>query len=203
MWCVRVAFGRWDVRMALRKRPSSPQLQDPVRTAPSSWPRAASLAPMPSRPHGIASLLRRGFAHEPNVITLPRVGFLQRTPPTSRPPTIRSRSHGTASSSTTPATRRDIVGRVREVLRFVYGPGRAGAIEDQALEILRAGRTTAQEPSRLVPQPEGLASLGSRSSISTSDVTRRVAGRRRSIGGSARGPGVGRAATAYGSTTTA
>lgn len=139
MWCVGVAFGRWDVRMA--SDPSLiPDLQGPFERLPRVAP-GGLVGPegLPATRNQIAS--EAWLRARPNVITLPEPGSWD------GPDRITAADYmidvawdGILVDD--PGHPRDIVGKVREVLRYVYGGDRAQAIEDEALEILRAdGRT--------------------------------------------------------------
>ena len=138
MWCVGVAFGRWDVRMA-GDQSLIPKLQGPFDRLPQVAP-GGLVGPdaLPARPNRIAS--EAWLRARPDVISLPEPGSFD------------GPGHIAASDYPVPVAwdgvlvddpghRRDIVGMVREVLRFVYGPGRAGMIEDEALDILRNSGT--------------------------------------------------------------
>lgn len=139
MWCVGVAFGRWDVRMA-KNQSLIPDLQGPFERLPRVAP-GGLVGPdgLPATVDRIAS--EAWLRVRPDAITLPD------------PEEIAGDARITADEYPVdvawdgvlvddPGHPRDIVGKVREVLRYVYGAGRAEAIEEEALEILRAdGRT--------------------------------------------------------------
>ena len=139
LWCVGAAFGRWDVRMA-RDASLIPELQSPFDRLPRVAP-GGLVGPdgLPATRNRIASEAWLRARTNPN--TLPE------------PASFEGPDHIMAADYPVqvawdgvlvddPGHPCDIVGRVREVFRFVYGPGRAEAIEAEAVEILRAGRNT-------------------------------------------------------------
>ena len=136
MWCVGVAFGRWDIRMA-RDDSLIPELQGPFDRLPQIAP-GGLVGPdaLPAMRNRIAS--EAWLRARADVISLPEPGsFAGPDHVTSADYPVEIAWDGVLVDD--PGHPRDIIGRVREVLRFVYGPDRAGAIEDEALEILRAG----------------------------------------------------------------
>ena len=102
MWCVGVAFGRWDVRMA-RDQSLIPELQGPFDRLPQVAP-GGLVGPdaLPATRKRIAS--EAWLRARADVISLPEARAPSRDLTTSRQPTIPSRSPGTASSWTIPAT---------------------------------------------------------------------------------------------------
>lgn len=138
MWCAGVAFGRWDVRMA--GDPSLiPELQGPFDRLPQVAP-GGLVGPdaLPATRNRIAS--EAWLRARADVISLPDPGSFE------GPDHITAADYPVSVAwdgvlVDDPGHRRDIVGRIREVLRFVYGADRAGAIEDEALDILRNGGT--------------------------------------------------------------
>ena len=136
MWCVGVAFGRWDVRMA-RDDSLIPELQGPFDRLPQVAP-GGLVGPdaLPATRNRIAS--EAWLRARADVITLPESrSFDGRDHITAAEYPVQVAWDGVLVDD--PGHPCDIVGRVREVLGFVYGPDRAGAIEDEALEMLRAG----------------------------------------------------------------
>jgi len=139
MWCVGVAFGRWDVRMA-RDESLIPELQGPFERLPRVAP-AGLVGPdgLPATRSRIAS--EAWLRARPNVISLPEPGSFEGPESiTAEDYPIDVAWNGILVDD--PDHPWDLVGKVREVLRYVYGPERAQAIEDEVLESLRAdGRT--------------------------------------------------------------
>lgn len=139
MWCVGVAFGRWDVRMALDPT-LLPALQGPFDPLPRCAPGAlvGTDGLPPSRPEEIAP--EAWLRARKNVLALPGIDDLRLT------------TDGAADSQSSivnpqssiawdgilvddPTHPSDIVARVRGVLTLLWGD-RAGAIEHEACEIL-------------------------------------------------------------------
>ena len=138
MWCVGVAFGRWDVRMA-RDQSLIPELQGPFDRLPQVAP-GGLVGPdaLPATRNRIAS--EAWLRARADVISLPERGSFE------GPDHIAAADYPVQVAwdgvlVDDPGHRRDIVDRVRQVLRFVYGADRARTIEDEALEVLRDGRT--------------------------------------------------------------
>lgn len=138
MWCLGVSFGRWDVRMA-RDQSLIPEFQGPFDRLPQVAP-GGLVGPdaLPATRNRIAS--EAWLRARPNVISLPEPGSFE------GPDHIAAADYPVQVAwdgvlVDDPGHRRDIVDRVRQVLRFVYGADRARTIEDEALEILRDGRT--------------------------------------------------------------
>jgi len=133
MWCVGVAFGRWDVRMA-RDPSLIPALQGPFERLPRLAPAALV------GPDGLAATRDR-IASEawlrarPSVIELPQEGSYEGPGwITAEEYPVQVAWDGVLVDD--PGHPKDIVERVREVLRYVWGD-RAEEIEEEALEILR------------------------------------------------------------------
>ena len=136
MWCVGVAFGRWDVRMA-RDQSLIPELQGPFDRLPQVAP-GGLVGPdaLPATRTRIAS--EAWLRARPNVISLPEPGSVEGSDHiTAADYPVQVAWDGVLVDD--PGHRRDIVGRIREVLRFIYGADRARTIEDEALDILRNG----------------------------------------------------------------
>ncbi|MFC1531302.1 hypothetical protein ACFL5T_03570 [Gemmatimonadota bacterium] len=132
-WCVGVAFGRWDVRVALDQS-LLPELQGPFERLPRVAP-GGLVGPdgFPATEDRIAS---EGWLRaRPNVITLPEPGSVEgsETILASEYP-IDVAWDGILVDD--PDHRRDIVRKVREVLRVVWGD-QADAIEEEALSLLQ------------------------------------------------------------------
>jgi hypothetical protein len=128
MWCVGVAFGRWDVRMALDPT-LLPALQGPFDPLPRCAPGAligANGLP-PTGPEEIAPeewlRTRKNVLDLPLPIQNPRSQI--QNPPVAWAGIL-------VDDPTHPA---DIVGRVREVLALLWGE-RADAVEREACNIL-------------------------------------------------------------------
>ena len=138
MWCVGVAFGRWDVRMA-RDPSLIPELQGPFDRLPQVAP--GGLVGPDALPATRARMASETWLRaRADAISLPEPGSFEGPDHiTASDYPVRVAWDGVLVDD--PGHRRDIVGRVREVLRFVYGADRAGAIEDEALDILRSGGT--------------------------------------------------------------
>ena len=136
MWCVGVAFGRWDVRMA-KDDSLIPELQGPFDRLPQIAP-GGLVGPdaLPATRNLIASeawlRARRDVITRPDPLSFDSPDHI-----TSVDYPVQVAWDGILVDD--PGHRCDIVGRVREVLRYVYGPERAGEIEGEAIEILRAG----------------------------------------------------------------
>jgi hypothetical protein len=139
MWCVGVAFGRWDVRMTLDPT-LLPALQGPFdplpRCAPSALVGTDGLPP--GRPDDVAP--EAWLRARKDVLDLPSIDDLR----------LAIDEEGTSQSSMVdlqsliardgilvddPTHSSDIVSRVRGVLALLWGD-RAGAIEREACEIL-------------------------------------------------------------------
>ncbi|MFC1531299.1 hypothetical protein ACFL5T_03555 [Gemmatimonadota bacterium] len=132
-WCVGVAFGRWDVRVALD--PSLlPELQGPFERLPRVAP-GGLVGPdgLPATEDCIASEV--WLRARPNVITLPEPGSVPGpdTIPASEYPVDVAWDGILVDDPDHP---RDIVRKVREVLRVVWGD-QADAIEEEALSLLQ------------------------------------------------------------------
>ena len=133
MWCLGVAYGRWDVRMA-RDASLLPELQGPFERLPRVAPGGlVGSDALPATRDSIAS--EAWLRARPNVISLPESGSF------SGPPAISAEQYpievvwdGILVDD--PGHPRDIIAKVREVLRYVYG-ARAHAIEEEALSILQ------------------------------------------------------------------
>jgi hypothetical protein len=134
-WCVGVAFGRWDMRMALDPT-LLPPLQGPFdplpRCAPSALVGADGLPP--AHEEGIAP--EAWLRVRKNVLDLPTISAdqletLHLKPETGYPLPI-AWDGILVDDPTHPS---DIVTRVREVLALLWGD-RAGAVEREACEIL-------------------------------------------------------------------
>ncbi|MBX6362420.1 MAG: hypothetical protein IRZ00_01020 [Gemmatimonadetes bacterium] len=140
MWCVGVAFGRWDVRMA-RDPSLIPALQGPFERLPPVAP-GGLVGPdgLPATPDRIAS--EAWLRARPNVITLPEPGSFEGPESvTARDYPIEVAWDGILVDD--PGHPRDIVAKVREVLAYVYGSAeRAQEIEEEALGILQEGGRT-------------------------------------------------------------
>lgn len=108
MWCVGVAFGRWDIRKAL-----DPSLLPPLGGPFDPLPRYAPGALIDDSRFAINDFLGAQSSIENRQSKIPSDGILVDDP----------------------AHPSDIVRRVREVLELLWG-GRAEAIEDEACEIL-------------------------------------------------------------------
>lgn len=139
MWCVGLAFGRWDVRMALDPT-LLPALQGPFDPLPRCAPGAlvGTDGLPPSRPEDIAP--EAWLRARKNVLDLPEIGDLRLT--TDAAAASQSSIINLQSSIAwdgilvdDPTHLSDIVARVRGVLALLWGD-RAGAIEREACEIL-------------------------------------------------------------------
>lgn len=140
MWCVGVAFGRWDVRMA-RDSSLIPALQGPFERLPPVAP-GGLVGPdgLPATADRIAS--EAWLRARPNVITLPEPGSFEGPESvTAAEYPIEVAWDGILVDD--PGHPRDIVAKVREVLAYVYGSAeRAQEIEEEALGILQEGGRT-------------------------------------------------------------
>lgn len=138
MWCVGVAFGRWDVRTAL-DRSLIPELQGPFDRLPQVAP-GGLVGPdaLPATRNRIAS--EAWLRARPDVVSLPDPGSFEGSGHiTAADYPVQVAWDGVLVDD--PGHRCDIVGRIREVLRFVYGADCARTIEAEALDILRNGGT--------------------------------------------------------------
>ena len=131
MWCVGVAFGRWDARLALDAS-LLPALQNPFEPLPRVAP-GGLVGPdgLPARPGGIVSAA--WLRARPTAISLP-------PPRAVASPTIADGEYplpiawdGILVDDPTHAA--DIVSRVQAVLRLLYGE-RADAVEGEACDAL-------------------------------------------------------------------
>lgn len=135
-WCVGVAFGRWDVRMALDAG-LIPELQGPFERLPVVAP--AGLVGVDGYPAADGQVAPAEWLRgRPNVITLPK-GDWQNTGEYPLPVAW----NGVLVSD--PGNPLDLTARVRAVLRLVFGDASEG-IEDEAL---RAIRGAAKRPASL------------------------------------------------------
>jgi hypothetical protein len=140
IWCVGVAFGRWDARFAL-KSDLLPALQGPFDPLPRCAP-GALVGPdgLPANRENIASEAWLGARK--NVLDVPDLlsplanrqsSFVNQPTITPAEYPIRIAWDGIlVDDPTHPA---DLVNRVRQVLALLWGE-RAGAIEKEACEIL-------------------------------------------------------------------
>ncbi|MDY6876097.1 MAG: hypothetical protein SWK90_07860 [Chloroflexota bacterium] len=128
MWCVGVAFGRWDVRFALDPT-LLPALQEPFDPLPRCAPGAlVSTDGLP--PANVDAIAPEAWLRtRQNVLDIPSLPFPH--PHTSYSLPI-AWDGILVDDSTHPS---DIVARVRGVLSLLWGD-RAGAIEREACEIL-------------------------------------------------------------------
>ncbi len=127
MWCVGVAFGRWDVRMALDPT-LIPPLQGPFDPLPRCAPGTLiGTDGLPAREDNIAS--EAWLRARENVLHLPSAPLHPGSP---APPLSLAWDGILVDDPTHPA---DIVTRVREVLALLWG-NQADAIEREACEIL-------------------------------------------------------------------
>jgi len=127
MWCVGVAFGRWDVRMALDPT-LLPPLQGPFDPLPRCAPGAlVGTNGLPASKDNIAS--EAWLRARENVLNLPSAPLHPGAP---APPLSVSWDGILVDDPTHPA---DIVTRVREVLTLLW-TDRADAIEREACDIL-------------------------------------------------------------------
>ncbi len=130
MWCVGVAFGRWDVRMVLDPT-LLPALQGPFDPLPRCAP-GALVGPdgLPAQENSIAS--EAWLRARPNVITPPPTYDGKATIPDSQYP-IAIPWDGMLVDD--PTHESDIVSRVRQVLSLLWRE-RADPIEQEACTIL-------------------------------------------------------------------
>ena len=128
MWCVGVAFGRWDVRMALDPT-LLPALQGPFDPLPHCAP--GTLVGTDSLPPATAAEVapEAWLRARKNVLDLPP------SPLVSPSPSLPIAVAWDGILVDDPTHRCDIVTRVREVLSRLWGD-RAGAIEREACQIL-------------------------------------------------------------------
>ncbi|MBX6362423.1 MAG: hypothetical protein IRZ00_01035 [Gemmatimonadetes bacterium] len=140
MWCVGVAFGRWDIRMA-HDASLIPALQGPFERLPRVAP-GGLVGPdgLPATPDRIAS--EAWLRARPDAITLPEPGSFEGPESvTAAEYPIEVAWDGILVDD--PGHPRDILAKVREVLAYVYGgTERAREIEEEALGILQAGART-------------------------------------------------------------
>jgi len=132
MWCVGVAFGRWDARMALDPT-LLPALQGPFDPLPRCSPGAlvASDGLPPANADAIAP--EAWLRSRQNVLDLPTVNNSQFTnSPINHSPIPIAWDGFLVDDPTHPS---DIITRVRQVLRLLWGD-RADAIEQEACDIL-------------------------------------------------------------------
>ena len=130
-WCVGVAFGRWDVRIALDPA-LAPKLPDPFDPLPVCPP-GMLVGPdgLPAEPNRIVS--EEWLSARPDANTLPPDGSVKNpTIPDSEYP-LRISWDGVLVDD--PGHENDIVRRVRDVLEVIW-KDRAEAIEREACEIL-------------------------------------------------------------------
>ncbi len=127
MWCVGVAFGRWDVRFALDPT-LLPALQEPFDPLPRCAPGAlVSTDGLP--PANVDAIAPEAWLRtRQNVLDIPSLPH----PHTPTLPIPLPWDSILVDDSTHPS---DIVARVRSVLSLLWGD-RAGAIEREACEIL-------------------------------------------------------------------
>lgn len=130
MWCIGVAFGRWDVRMALD--PSLiPALQGPFDPLPRCAPGAlVGLDCLPASAEDIAN--EQWLRARQNVLDLPGLDPASATVPATEYPASIAWDGILVDD---PGHSADIVTRVRQVLALLWGD-QAGAIEREACEIL-------------------------------------------------------------------
>lgn len=133
MWCVGVAFGRWDVRFALDPG-LLPALQGPFDPLPRCTPGALlGTDGLPATRDNIANAA--WLAARENVLDVPAAPL-----PGGEPPTIPASDYPLpiawngilVDDPTDPA---DLVNRVRQVLALLWGE-RAAAVEQEACAIL-------------------------------------------------------------------
>lgn len=130
-WSLGLTVGRWDIRLAL-DRSLAPALAGPFDPLPVCSP-GMLVGPdgLPARPGSIVS--EEWLRARPNVITLPPEGSVARpTIPDDEYPLRIDWDGILADDEGHPD---DVVGRVRDVLALLWGD-RAGAIEDEAVQIL-------------------------------------------------------------------
>jgi hypothetical protein len=141
MWCVGVAFGRWDMRFALD--PSLlPALQGPFDPLPRCAP-GALVAPdgLPARPDAMAS--EAWLRARPNAIALPTIDDFRLTTDKSSQPPIANRQSSIVNPPIAwdgilvddPTHPADIVARVRAVLTLLWSE-QADTVEREACEVL-------------------------------------------------------------------
>lgn len=133
-WAIGCAFGRWDVRLAL-DRSLAPKLQGPFDPLPVCSP-GMLIGPdgLPARWGSIAS--ETWLRARPDAITLPEEGTV--TQPTISDEDYPLRIDWDGIMVDDEGHPDDIVARVREVLRIVWGE-RADDIEREACDILDVG----------------------------------------------------------------